>query len=107
MKFEDMGSEEVPTKDVVLEIMSLTRLQEQHDQYEEAKESPTHIFCINYIRMVDIMLCFTAAQRTGDWEQSLTEAANMLTYIVAAGHHNYSHSFPLYLKDEKLEANST
>ena len=49
--------------------------------------------------MIHILLQFTAAQRSGDWEQTIAGANKMLPFIVAAGHHNYSYSLPLFLKE--------
>ena len=81
-------------------LESLSALQLEVDLYDdESKTSPTHVLWRNYINMIDILLRFTASHRNGDWEQSLAEASNMLPYIVAAGHHNYGYSLPLYLKE--------
>ena len=67
---------------------------------DELKKSPTHVLWRTYIKMVDILLGFTASHRAGNWEQSLAESSNKLPYIVAAaGHHHYRYSLPLYLKE--------
>ena len=79
---------------------SFFHLQECIDEHDkQSSKSPTYAFWRNYIKMIHILLRFTAAQRSGNWEQTLTEAGNMLPFIVAAGHHNYSYSLPLFLKE--------
>ena len=61
MKLKGVGSEEVPTKDVVLEMIS--KPQEQLQQYnKDAEESLHYVFGRNDTRMVDILILFIAAQ---------------------------------------------
>ena len=43
MKLKGVGSEEVPTKDVILEMISLTKLQEQLHQYNKDAEESLHM----------------------------------------------------------------
>jgi hypothetical protein len=49
--------------------------------------------------MIDILLCHTAVQRLGLWENYLACCGKMLPYLVAAGHHNYSNALPLFLQE--------
>lgn len=78
---------------------SLQKILDFIKQYDHESTFPTQVFWRNYVKMIHILLRFTAAQRSGDWEQTLTEAGNMLPIIVAAGHHNYSYSLPLFQKE--------
>ena len=43
MKLKGVGSEEVPTKDVILEMIPLTKMQEQLHQYNKDAEESLHM----------------------------------------------------------------
>ena len=90
-----------------LPMQSISNLEELMAEFDREREfSPSHVVWRTYIKMVDILINFTSSYRKGDWEQSLHEASNMLPYIISAGHHNYSYSFPLYLSEMNVLKNT-
>ena len=62
----------------------------------------TSKYWLMYISMYQICKRYVAAERSGDWQQHLTEVQNMIPYIISAGHRNYAACLPLYLQDMKL-----
>jgi len=70
-----------------------------HDFDKASNERPTHLYWCNYIQMIDILLCHTASQRLGLWDDYLAYCGKILPYLVAAGHHNYSSALPLFLHE--------
>ena len=56
-----------------------------------------------YMTLVSILRTFIRAGRTGNWHLYLQALKQMLPYLAASGHHNYTKSLVLYLqKMEKL-----
>ena len=57
-----------------------------------------------YMTLVSILRTFIRAGRTGNWLLYLQALQQMLPYLAAAGHHNYTKSLVLYLTQmEKLQ----
>ena len=54
-----------------------------------------------YIRMVDLLLTFTQAERTGDFILHLKCLRQMMPYLAAAGHLHYTKSSLIYLDQMK------
>ena len=72
------------------------------------KDKPTFTYWNTFLDMVKILFQFIYAQWEGQWMDYLTEAAKMIPYIVAAGHHKYGIWLSLYLKEMKdLEKNTS
>ena len=53
---------------------------------------------IQYIRYIDIVKYFIAAERTGNWQNHLESTAKMLNLFATTGHSNYAKSARLYLQ---------
>ena len=64
-------------------------------------ENPNMQLWCSFLEMTGILQRFLCAQREGDWLDFLSEAGNMLPYIISAGHHKYGVFLPLYLKEMK------
>ena len=57
-----------------------------------------------YMRLIGILRAFIRAGRTGNWLLYLQAVKEMLPFLAASGHHNYTKSLVLYLnKMEKLQ----
>ena len=54
---------------------------------------------LQYLRMVNILQAFIKAEWTGNWQMHLKAMYDMLPYIAAAGHNNYTRSVYLYLQN--------
>ncbi|KAK3700422.1 hypothetical protein QZH41_004482 [Actinostola sp. cb2023] len=67
---------------------------------EEARaKSKLFAFWEEYGTMVDILLQFIKAERTGDWNLHLAATANMLPYFFAMDRQNYARWMPVYLAE--------
>jgi hypothetical protein len=53
---------------------------------------------MQYMRMVDILLRFIKAERTGNWDLHLQTLRDILPYFTASGHHLYAKSAYVYLQ---------
>ena len=53
---------------------------------------------LQYLDMVEILLIFIKAERTGNWNLHLIMNSKMLPYLAAAGHNKYTKSLFLYLQ---------
>ena len=62
------------------------------------KSSRTAALWLQYMEMVDILRRFIRAERTGDWELHLQSLSEMLPYMAASGHNNYTKSLWVYLQ---------
>jgi hypothetical protein len=51
------------------------------------------------MNMVSVYRSFLRSERTGNWYLHLESAYDILTYLAAAGHHNYTKSLYLYLQE--------
>lgn len=86
----------------VYDSASLHELRSLIEEFNDiSKQHPTHTFWVNYIKMIDILLKCTAAQRSGQWEGFLSSVGQMIPYVVASGHHNYATALPLFLCEMK------
>lgn len=53
---------------------------------------------IQYLSYLDIVKCFLAAERTGNWRLHLAATTDMLPLFAACGHHNYAKSARYYVQ---------
>ena len=60
---------------------------------------PTGKLWLQYMHMIDVLRRFLKAERTGQWELHIASVSEMLPFMAAAGHHLYTKSLLLYLKD--------
>jgi hypothetical protein len=66
------------------------------------KAKPCAVFWLTFLKMADNLQRFILYEREGNWTGYLSEAAKMLPFLTAAGHHKYGQqSLPLYLKEMK------
>ena len=71
---------------------------------KDLSESRTAKLWLQYLEMIDILHSFIKAERTEHWLLHLKSCKEMLPYLAASGHHLYTKSLRLYLKDMcKLE----
>ncbi|CAH0381987.1 unnamed protein product [Bemisia tabaci] len=66
----------------------------------EGKGPTSKLWC-QYYRMVTLLLQFTAAERSGDWQLHLSTIKDMLPFFHATGHFSYAKSsqIQIYLQD--------
>ena len=62
------------------------------------KSSRTATMWLQYMDMVDILRKYIRAERTGNWELHLQAVSEMLAYLAASGHNNYTKSALIYLQ---------
>ena len=89
-----MVSAEDVCKNVILSEIN-TALQAQK---ELLKSSRTAMLWLQYMEMVDILRKYIRAERTGNWELHLKALSEMLPYMAASGHNNYTKSGLIYLQ---------
>ena len=65
---------------------------------ELLKSSRTAAMWIQYMDMIDILRKHIRAERTGNWELHLQAVSEMLPYLAASGHNNYTKSAMIYLQ---------
>ena len=65
---------------------------------QKCQQSHTSCLWLQYMKMVDILKSFLAAERTGNWHLHLDALRNMLPYFAAAGHNLYARTSYLYLQ---------
>ena len=64
---------------------------------ELLKSSRTAAMWIQYMDMLDILCKHIRAEYTGNWELYLQAVSEMLPYLAASGHNNYTKSALIYL----------
>ena len=68
------------------------------------QSSRTASLWLQYLKTIDILRNFIRAQRTGNWELLLQTLSDMLPYLAASGHNNYTKCVWVYLQQmSKLE----
>jgi len=67
----------------------------------EMKEVKNYAYWNSYIRMIEILLGFIKAQRTGNWPLHVETFAAMLPWLTVYDHTNYARWGPIYLTDMK------
>lgn len=60
---------------------------------------PTAKLWLQYLDMVKLLQTFIKAERSGNWQLHLRTMQDMLPYLAATGHNNYTKSVQLYLQD--------
>ena len=65
---------------------------------ELLKSSRTAAMWFQYMDMIDILRKHIRAERTGNWELHLQAVSEMLPYLAASGHNNYTKSALIYLQ---------
>ena len=78
-------------KNVILSEIN-TALQAQKDLVKSSRTA------MQYMEMVDILWKYIRAERTGKWELHLQALSEMLSYMAASGHNNYTKSGLIYLQ---------
>ena len=77
---------------------SVTVIEEKERLLNEGKDkSQLFRFWAEYLEMVDILLAFIRAERTGDWELHKASLAEMIPYFFAFDRQNYSRYASIYL----------
>ncbi len=65
---------------------------------ESLISSRTARLWMQYMDMVDVLRKFIRAERTGNWNLHLQAVSEMLPYLAASGHNNYTKSALIYLQ---------
>ena len=91
---EAIGDFESLQKDVKETIKQL-----EHFSKERRETSKLFIFWEEYAAMVELLLQFIKAKRTGNWKLHLDTVAGMTPYFFAMDRHNYARWLPVYLTD--------
>ena len=66
---------------------------------EQCASSKLFTYWEEYNAMVNLLLHFLQAERTGDWKLHLSAVAAMTPYFFAMDRHNYTRWLPVYLAD--------
>ena len=70
------------------------------DQFESCKkDSKTYQLWCNYLHMIEILLSYIHAERSGEWQERLSATAEMAEYIAAADHTKYIKALMCYLNE--------
>jgi hypothetical protein len=71
------------------------------NEFKEESRAKLKLFAFweEYGTMVNILLQFIKAERTGDWNLHLAATANMLPYFFAMDRQNYARWLPVYLAE--------
>ena len=74
---------------------------------EHLKSSRTAKLWLQYMEMIDILRRYILrryirAERTGNWELHLQTLSEMLPFLAASGHNNYTKSVWIYLQQKFL-----
>ena len=64
--------------------------------------SKTFLFWEQYIEMVDILLQFIKAERSGNWDLYLSALAEMTPHFFAMDRPNYARWLPVYIADMNM-----
>ena len=98
-------SEDSLTLDEALSSDSISQLQVASVEWSRSLTGHrTAKLWLMYMTLVSILRTFIRAGRTGNWLLYLQALQQMLPYLAAAGHHNYTKSLVLYLTQmEKLQ----
>ena len=85
----------------IQEMTSLMQgvLENLTDFDEANSHNPTYCFWRQYMNMVEILLRFTRALRTGNWELYLASIAEMIPWFIYYDHTNYSRWATVFLAD--------
>ena len=70
-------------------LLNTPAFRELRQQFHDA-EGPTRRFWMDYMKMVELLLRFLRAQRTGDWGLHLESFREMLPFFFIHGHQNYA-----------------
>lgn len=89
-----ISAHEVSESDVLI------RITEHIEKYKESlKTSRTSALWMQYMDMIDLLKKFIKAERTGNWRLHLEALSEMLPYLAASGHNNYTKSVWMYLQE--------
>ena len=91
---DDTQAEEICNSDVFKRI---SQVLEKHTS--RIAEFPMGQLWLQYMSMVELLLQFLRAERTGDFNLHLSSLRKMLPYLAAAGHSHYTKSAHVYLTD--------
>lgn len=79
----------------------LRTVDEQFTMFKNEARSKSDLFAFwdDYVTMVQLLLQFIRAERSGDWSLHLSAAAGMTPHFFAMDRQNYSRWLPVYLAD--------
>ena len=86
-------AEEACKDDILAKISNALQLTK-----ERLKSSRTAALWLQYMDMIDILRKFIRAERTGNWDLHLQALSEMLPFLAASGHNNYTKSVLYYLQ---------
>ena len=90
---ESTTLEEVCKSPVIEEISSLLK-----PKTDFLASSKTAQLWLQYMDMINILRKYIRAERTGNWELHLQAVSEMLPYMTASGHNNYTKCIWIYLQ---------
>ena len=88
-----VSAEQVCQDDVIAKINDALQERKKH-----LKSSRTAAMWLQYMDMIDILRKYIRVERMGNWELHLQAVSEMLPYLAASGHNNYTKSAWLYLQ---------
>ena len=94
-------------KDTMKSVVSdLNKIQQLTCAFDMASASPTFQYWRSYVKMTDLLTRLSASIHDGLWNDYLSALGDILPYLVAARHFNYSYSLPLYIREMKKLADT-
>lgn len=80
-------------------LLATPRFREVMDRFVASNENPNFRYWWEYMKMVEILLQFTRAQRDGNWELHLCAFRSMLPFFMRYNHTNYARWGTIYLNE--------
>ncbi len=72
--------------------------QKIEDEKAKLHDHRTALLWLQYMSQVDILKSFKTGERTGNWRLTLSSSKDMIEYLAATGHNNYTRSLHIHLQ---------
>ena len=115
LKDEIENKSSLETLEDLTTLLASPRFRVILDEFIASNKNPNFKFWWEYMKMVEILLHFTRAQRNGNWELHLFAFKSMLPYFMRYNHTNYArwgtvylnemHQLPSEVKEEFMNGN--
>ena len=85
-----------------LEMSTLLRTVNNHliEKMESLKKNRTACLWLQYMTLVQLVRNFLRSERLGNWNAHLACPHEMLPYLAASGHNDYTKSIHIYISSE-------
>ena len=96
--FQSLFNRSISPEEAVNSDVFVTIAQKLENCKEKLRKKKTSALWIQYMKMVDILRKSIKAERTGDFDLHLQCVQEMLPFLAASGHNNYTKSAWMYLQ---------